>query len=139
MTIQDLPGLNASLNGSAAVLALIGYLCIKNKNRAWHRALMLAALVASVGFLTSYLIYHFSIAQVTKYPGDGLGKVIYYAILITHVPLAALIAPLLLRAVFLAMKDRIPAHKKLVRWVFPLWMYVSATGVLIYFMLYRWA
>ena len=86
--------------------------------------------------LTSYLIYHFNVEMVTKYQGVGFWRILYYSILFSHIPLAALMVPFIIRAVFLAIKGRIAEHRAMVRWVWPVWMYVSVTGVIIYLMLY---
>jgi uncharacterized membrane protein YozB (DUF420 family) len=137
MTYSDLPTLNAALNGVAAVLLLAGRMAIKQGRRIAHIRFMTAALVVSTLFLTSYLIYH---AQhlTTKYTGEGLLRVVYFVVLATHIPLAGLMVPFILAAVWFAWRGRFDRHVTLVRWVWPVWMYVSVTGVVIYLMLYVW-
>lgn len=137
MTIQDLPAINATLNATCACLLIAGYVQIKKKNERAHRNLMIAAVVTSAIFLASYLTYHFSVTAVTKFAGTGWTRPVYFTILITHSILAVIILPMVLRTVWLGIKDRREQHKRLARWTFPLWMYVSVTGVVIYLMLYQ--
>jgi len=137
MTVQDLPALNGCLNATASVFLMLGYIAIKKKNKILHRNLMLCALGASALFLTSYLYYHFNIQLITKYTGIGISKWIYYFILATHVPLATLMVPFILFIVWQAYQGNFEKHRRVARWVFPVWMYVSVTGVIIYLMLYR--
>jgi putative membrane protein len=136
MTIADLPGLNASLNSIATIFLLMGFIFARTHRVKAHKLSMVGALVISAAFLTSYLIYHFNVEIITKYQGAGLWRIIYYSILFSHIPLAVLMVPFIIRAVFLAIKGRIEEHRAMVRWVWPVWMYVSVTGVLIYLMLY---
>jgi uncharacterized membrane protein YozB (DUF420 family) len=133
-----LPAMNATLNGIAAVCLLFGLYFIKRKDRARHKVAMLTAVTCSILFLTSYLIYHFAHAGITRFTTEGWPKTLYFAILWTHTPLAALVAPLIVITLKRALKSNFTAHSKLARWTFPIWMYVSITGVLIYFMLYQW-
>jgi uncharacterized membrane protein YozB (DUF420 family) len=135
MHVGDLPALNASLNAIATALLLTGWICIKNGRRAAHRAAMLAALVTSALFLTSYVIYHAN-AGSKPYQGTGPIRAIYFLILFTHVVLAAAIVPLVLVTVIRALRERFDAHRRIARWTLPLWLYVSVTGVVIYLMLY---
>lgn len=137
MTVQDLPSLNASLNSVAAVLLLSGYIAIKNQKRDLHRNLMIAALIVSAAFLTSYLIYHFHVPS-KKFPDIGFMKTVYLLILIPHIILAAAMVPMILKTFWHAYKDEWERHKKIARLTFPIWMYVSITGVIVYFMLYHW-
>jgi uncharacterized membrane protein YozB (DUF420 family) len=137
MEIKDLPAVNASLNALATVLLLAGFLFIRAKNRAAHRACMLAALVTSAVFLTCYLIYH-AHHLTTKFTHPGWPKMVYFTILFTHIPLAVGVLPFILMAVWRALHGEFEKHKKLVRYVWPVWMYVSVTGVLVYLMLYQW-
>ncbi len=137
MTVQDLPAVNASLNGAATVLLFAGWVAIKKrKNRQAHKWFMTGALACSTVFLGCYLYYHYY-ARMTPFPGDGLLRYVYYAILITHVPLAALMVPFILAAVWFAYRGRFEAHTRITRWLWPVWMYVSVTGVVIYVMLYQ--
>lgn len=138
MTVQDFPALNASLNAIATVFLFFGWLAIKRyKNVALHRAMMGSALIASALFLGCYLYYHYQTGARTPFPGDGIAKYVYYAILITHVPLAALMVPFILAAVWFALKGQFGSHVRITRFLWPVWMYVSVTGVIIYVMLYR--
>lgn len=137
MTVQDLPTLNASLNAVAATLLLSGYIAIKNKKENLHRNLMIAALVVSALFLTSYLIYHYHVPS-KKFPDLGWIKTVYLVILIPHIILAALMVPMILKTFWHAFRKEWEKHRKIARLTFPIWMYVSVTGVVVYFMLYRW-
>jgi uncharacterized membrane protein YozB (DUF420 family) len=136
MSIYDLPKVNASLNGLATVFLTLGYIFIKQKKQNAHRNCMIAAFITSAVFLVSYLTYHFNVAAVTKFQGQGIARPIYFFILITHIILAVVIVPLVLMSLSRGLKQRWEAHKKISRWTWPLWMYVSVTGVLVYLMLY---
>ena len=136
LSVADLPTLNAVLNAISAVLLLAGYSFIRRRSIQAHRACMLAALVVSAAFLTSYLIYHYNVGSV-PFRGTGWMRPVYFFILITHVVLAALILPLVLRTAYLAMQARFERHAAIARWTFPLWLYVSVTGVVVYVMLYH--
>ena len=139
MTVADLPALNACLNGLAGVLLLFGRNAIKTKEPSRiprHRALMVAALATSAAFLSSYLYYHFNVELVTQYAGQGFLRWIYYSVLATHVPLAGLMVPFIAYAVVKAARGEFAKHKRVVRYLWPVWMYVSVTGVVIYLMLY---
>jgi len=136
MAISDLPALNATLNATAAVFLVAGYILIKRGRRALHRKCMLAALAASTVFLTSYVIYHANTGS-RPFAGRGTIRVIYFAILITHVVLAATVLPLALTTAARGLRADYPRHVKIARWTFPIWLYVSVTGVVIYVMLYR--
>ena len=133
---SQLPAVNASLNAISAVLLTIGYVFIRRRDMRRHRACMLAALVSSSLFLTSYLVYHAHVGSV-PFAGRGAIRSIYFAILITHVALAAVILPLALITVSRALASRFDRHRRIAKWTWPLWMYVSVTGVIIYLMLYR--
>lgn len=133
-----LAALNALLNGLSFVLLALGYLAIRRKNIAQHRKLMGSAFVVSVLFLISYLT-RFYLTGTHRYPGVGFMRTLYLSVLFTHTVLAATVPFLAIRSIYLALKNRIEAHRKIARVTLPIWMYVSATGVLIYFMLYRWA
>ncbi len=134
--LRHLPTLNAALNALAAGLLLLGYASIRRGRRDLHRALMLAALCTSAAFLTSYLVYHFQVGSV-RFSGQGPLRAIYLSILLSHTVLAVLIVPLVGRTLFLALAGRFEKHRRWARWTLPLWAYVSVTGVVIYWMLYR--
>jgi len=142
MTIMDLPAVNGGLNGLSAVLLGAGYYFIRRKNMDAHRRCMIAAFVTSVVFLACYLTYHGYLAMVlhrgpTIFKDPPWFRPIYLAILISHTTLAFTIVPLVLITLSRAVKKRFDAHRKIARWTWPLWMYVSVTGVLIYFLLYQ--
>jgi putative membrane protein len=134
--IRDLPTLNAALNAVSAVLLAAAYHAIRRKEIERHRRLMLTAVATSAAFLVSYLVYHAQVGSV-RFQGQGAVRPVYFAILVTHTILAVVIVPMILRTLFLAWKKRFPEHRRLARWTFPLWVYVSVTGVVIYVMLYR--
>jgi uncharacterized membrane protein YozB (DUF420 family) len=134
--VADLPALNAFLNALSAGLLLAGYLLIRAGRRDAHRACMLAALLSSTLFLTSYLVYHFRVGSV-RFHGPMALRTLYFAILISHTLLAAAIPPLALVTLSRALRSRFDAHRRIARVTLPLWGYVSVTGVLIYWMLYR--
>ncbi len=130
------PTLNAFLNSLSFVFLFLGWRAIKAGKRDVHKKFMLAALAASFLFLCSYLTYHFLCHGFTRYQGEGILRPIYFLILLTHTPLAVLIVPFCVAAVYFALKGDFKKHTAITRWLFPAWMYVSLTGVLIYFMLY---
>lgn len=134
--IADLPALNATLNGTAAVFLTAGYLLIRAGRRVAHKRCMLGALAASALFLTSYLIYHANTGS-RPFPGTGFVRIVYFAILITHVVLAAAILPLALVTTARGLRDQFDRHVRIARWTLPIWLYVSVTGVIIYLMLYQ--
>jgi putative membrane protein len=136
MTIADLPALNATLNFVATLFLIAGYAFIRNGDRIRHRACMIGALLMSAAFLTSYLVYHYHAGSV-PFEGQGPIRAVYFTILITHIILAAVILPLVLVTVRLAVTARFASHRRLARWTWPIWMYVSVTGVVIYLMLYQ--
>lgn len=137
MSLQDLPAVNAACNGLATLFLLAGYVFIRRGRRTAHRNCMIGALAASALFLTGYLTYHFSVPGVTRFREPAWFRPIYLALLFTHTVLAAAIVPLVLMTVTRAVRGRFDLHKKIARWTWPLWMYVSVTGVLIYLLLYR--
>lgn len=137
MTYENLPTLNAYLNGLAALLLLGGWISIKKGERTWHMRFMIAALVVSTCFLVSYLTYHAG-HRATQYTGTGWMRGVYFSILVTHIPLAVLVVPFSLAAVWQAYRKRFDRHVRITKWLWPVWMYVSVTGVLIYLMLYVW-
>jgi len=130
-----LPTLNACLNFTAGVFLISGWIAIKSGNRERHKRMMVCALITSSLFLCSYLTYHYMYGS-TKYPGEGGMRIIYFTILLTHTPLAMLIVPFAIAAVIFAVKGQYDKHTKITRWLMPTWLYVSATGVIIYLMLY---
>ena len=138
MNVQNLPVVNASLNASATVLIIAGLIAIKANKQRLHRVLMFGAIAVSAAFLTCYLIYHFNVVAVTKFTHDGWPRTVYYFILLTHIPLAILVLPLLAMTVWRAIQGRYEAHKKWAKITAPVWLYVSVTGVLVYLMLYVW-
>jgi putative membrane protein len=131
---QALPPLNAALNGASALCALGGFMAIRGGRRRLHRGLMLWALVFSALFLVSYVSYHHFHGE-TRFGGQGWIRPVYFFVLITHVGLSALVLPLLLTVVWFAGIEAFARHRTLARWVLPLWLYVSVTGVLVYGML----
>lgn len=132
----DLPGVNAALNAVAATLLSAGYVLIRTGRVAQHRACMLAAFGASTLFLASYVVYHLEVGSV-PFTREGPIRVVYFTVLISHVVLAALIPPLALVTLLRALRGRFAAHAALARWTLPIWLYVSVTGVAVYWMLYR--
>ncbi len=136
MDISDLATVNAVLNGAATISLIIGFIQIKKGNRALHKKSMLFALGFSLLFLISYLVYHANVGSV-PYPFHDWTRPVYFTILVPHVLCAALMSPFIVIAVRHAFRENFQKHKRLVRWVFPVWMYVSITGVIIYLMLYR--
>lgn len=132
-----LAGLNASLNALSFLLLLAGWRAIKAHRVSIHKKLMGSAFIVSTFFLVSYLT-RFYLTGTHRYPGSGWLKTLYLSILFTHTLLAATVPFLAIRTIYLALKNRIESHRKLARVTLPIWMYISATGVLIYFMLYRW-
>jgi putative membrane protein len=135
ISIAQLPTLNAALNTLSAVFLCAGYFYIRNKNRDAHRRCMVAALACSTLFLISYLTYHFQVGSV-GFKGQGWIRPVYFSILITHTVLAAATVPLALVTLIRALRERFDAHRRIARWTFPIWLYVSVTGVVIYLMLY---
>ena len=139
MTVHDLPSIEATLNGVATVLITTGFVLIKRGNRTAHRACLLAAAVASALFLVFYLTYHALMRGAhTPFGGEGPIRWVYFVILWTHIPLAALIAFLVPRTFIFALKGNFERHRAWARVTFPIWFYVSVTGVLVYLFLYQW-
>ncbi len=138
MSISDLPTLNAILNSISALLLTVGYIFIKRKNRAAHRNCMIAAFITSTIFLASYLTYHFNNdLGPTPFLGKGWVRSLYFVILISHTILAMVIVPMVFVTFSRALKQRFDKHRAIARWTFPIWLYVSVTGVVVYLMLYR--
>jgi putative membrane protein len=136
ISIADLPALNATLNAIAAVLLVIGYVEIRRGRVRQHRRAMLGAFAVSALFLASYLTYHAN-AGSRPFPGSGPIRAVYFAILITHIVLAAAILPLAIVTLSLGLRARFDRHVPIARWTLPIWLYVSITGVLVYLMLYQ--
>ncbi len=136
IAISDLPTVNATLNTISAVLLTIGFLMIRRRKIIAHRNCMIAAFVVSGLFLTSYLIYHYH-AGSTPFEGSGWIRSIYFAVLIPHIILAATILPLALITLYLALRKRFAKHRRIARWTLPIWLYVSVTGIIVYWMLYH--
>ena len=136
MGVADLPALNATLNATAAVLLSIGYVLIRKGRVETHRKIMLAAFATSTLFLISYLIYHANVGS-KHFPGHGPIRTVYLTILLTHTILAAVIVPLVLVTLSRALSARFDRHRAIARVTLPIWFYVSVTGVIVYWMLYR--
>jgi putative membrane protein len=136
MHASDLPALNAILNSTSAVLLVLGYRFIRRGNRGAHRFSMLAAVAVSALFLVSYLVYHAEVGSV-PFRGQGWIRPIYFTVLATHVVLAAVILPFVLAVLRRALLARFEAHRRLARWVLPVWLYVSVSGVVVFVMLYH--
>jgi uncharacterized membrane protein YozB (DUF420 family) len=136
ISIHDLPAVNASLNAISGLLLLLGYILIRARRIAAHRAVMITAFVTSSLFLICYLVYHAQVGSV-PFPRQGFVRPLYFTILITHVLLAATVPPLAIVTMSRGLKGRYPQHRRIARWTFPIWMYVSVTGVLVYVLLYQ--
>ena len=136
MTVHDLPAVNASLNALSGVLLLAGYIMIRTRRIQQHRRCMIAAFVTSSVFLVCYVVYHAQVGSV-PFTRRGLVRPLYYTILVTHVTLAAAVLPLALVTLSRGLKGRYPQHIRIARWTFPIWLYVSVTGVLVYVLLYQ--
>jgi uncharacterized membrane protein YozB (DUF420 family)/cytochrome oxidase Cu insertion factor (SCO1/SenC/PrrC family) len=137
--VSPLPTLNAALNGTSALLLVAGFAAIRLRKVAVHKALMLAALAVSAVFLASYLYYHLAVChgEPTRFLGGGTARVVYFAILLSHTLLAAAAAPLALFTAYQGLRNRLERHVRIARWTLPIWLYVSLTGVVVYWMLYR--
>lgn len=127
---------NAALNFASFVCLVLGYRFIRGGNRDAHRKAMLGAVTASVLFLVFYLT-RFALTGTHRFAGEGMARVVYLVILFSHMVLAVVVVPLVLRLLYLAFKERFQEHRRLARWTFPVWMYVSVTGIVVYLMLYR--
>ena len=137
MTVHDLPAVNATLNGLSAVFLALGFVAIKRGNKTAHRNCMVAAFTTSVIFLACYLTYHALVKTVTRFVEPAWFRPIYLTILLTHTVLAVVVVPLVFMTLSRAVKQRFELHKKIARWTWPIWMYVSVTGVVIYWLLYQ--
>jgi uncharacterized membrane protein YozB (DUF420 family) len=136
ISILELPALNATLNATSGMLLILGYVFIRRKKVNLHKACMLGAFSASILFLVSYLTYHYFTGS-KAFLGEGWIRVFYFTILISHVVLAMVIVPLAITTVVRAWKGHFERHRSIARWTLPLWLYVSATGVIVYLMLYQ--
>jgi uncharacterized membrane protein YozB (DUF420 family) len=136
---QDLPSINAALNMASAVLLSTGYVAVRHRRLRLHIICMLAALTTSTLFLTSYLYYHFGVldGRPTPFTGQGWVRPAYFAILLSHTLLAIIVAPMACVTAYLGLRGRFGNHRRIARWTFPLWLYVSLTGVAVYLMLYQ--
>lgn len=134
--VSALPALNAFLNGTSALLLTIGYLFIRRKKVTAHKNCMLAAFGVSSFFLVSYVIYHYQAGSVA-FEGTGFIRPVYFTLLISHIVLAACIVPLALVTIYRAWSEQFDRHRRIARWTLPIWLYVSVTGVIVYWMLYR--
>lgn len=130
------PTLNAALNATSALLLVVAYRAIRRRDVERHRRWMLAASATSALFLASYLVYHAQVGSV-RFLGTGAGRTVYFAVLLSHTVLAVVVLPLVLRTLFLGLKRRDDRHRRLAKWTFPIWLYVSVTGVVVYVMLYH--
>jgi len=136
---ETLPAINAALNGSATLLLTAGFACIKSGRVNAHRNCMVGAFAVSALFLTGYVLHKILVQGVhTPFGGEGLWRSFYYIMLATHIVLAMAILPLVLTTLTLAVRGKFARHKAWARWTFPIWYYVSVTGVLVYFFLYQW-
>ncbi|MBI3602579.1 MAG: DUF420 domain-containing protein [Candidatus Omnitrophica bacterium] len=136
MNVPILPTINASLNALAGIFLLLGFLAIKRKDQNRHKFFMLCAFVSSILFLCAYVYYHATTHILTHYQGQGIKRGVYFFILGTHTPLAVLIVPFIIMAIRYALKGQFDKHTRITRWLYPTWVYVSITGVLVYLMLY---
>jgi len=136
MDYTVLPTLNAILNATSGFLIVLGYRNIKRSNKEAHRRFMLSAIAVSAIFFASYIFYHWNVGSI-KFQSGGFIRYVYFTILITHTIMAVAIVPLVLRTVYLALKGNFPKHRKIARITFPSWVFVSVSGVVVYFMLYQ--
>ena len=136
MTVHDLPAINATLNAISGILLFAGYLFIRAKKIREHRRCMIAAFVTSSLFLICYIVYHAQVGSV-RFTRQGFVRPLYFSVLITHVTLAAFVLPLAIVTLSRGLKARYAQHRRIARWTFPIWLYVSVTGVLVYVLLYQ--
>jgi putative membrane protein len=132
--VKILPTLNAGINFTVSILLILGVYFIKQKNIKFHKVCMLSAFVLSSIFLISYVIYHASVPE-TRFGGQGIVRYIYFFVLITHIILATLVVPLALFSIYRGLNSEVVLHKKIVKYTFPIWLYVSVTGVIVYLMI----
>ena len=136
MDVHSLPAVNATLNGTAAILLVTGYTLIRKRRVDAHKRVMLTAFGVSVAFLICYLVYHAQVGSV-HYPKSGAIRIVYYTILITHTILAACVPVLAIITLRRALRGDFVRHRRIARWTLPIWLYVSVTGVVVYLMLYQ--
>jgi uncharacterized membrane protein YozB (DUF420 family) len=136
MSVTDLPGINALLNTTSMIFLILGYRAIRKDRRLLHKRWMLSALSSSALFLISYVIYHYHVGSV-PYMFHDWTRSLYFIILVPHIVFAGVMTPFILIAVWLALHEKFEKHVRLVRWVWPVWMYVSVSGIIIYLMLYQ--
>ena len=136
MTVHDLPAVNATLNGISGILLVIAYALIRARRIEQHRKVMIAAFAASSLFLVCYVVYHTQVGSV-RFTRQGFVRPIYFTILVTHVVLAAVVLPMAIITLSRGLKGRYAHHRRIARWTFPIWLYVSITGVLVYVLLYQ--
>src|SRR5712691_2455804 len=136
VTVHDLPAVNASLNALSGILLLAGYVLIRTRRIQQHRRCMIAAFATSSLFLVCYIVYHAQVGSV-RFTRQGFVRPLYFTILVTHVTLAAAIVPLAIVTLSRGLRARYPQHVRIARWTFPIWLYVSVTGVLVYVLLYQ--
>jgi putative membrane protein len=136
VTVHDLPAVNASLNGLSGILLAIGYVLMRMRRIDAHRKTMIAAFITSSLVLVCYLVYHAQVGNV-RFMRHGFVRPLYFTILITHVSLAFVVLPLAIVTLSRGLKANYPRHRAIARWTFPIWMYVSVTGVLVYVLLYQ--
>ena len=136
LEVTDLPEVNATLNAIAALLLTIGYIYIRRGHTQAHRLCMLAAFATSALFLASYLVYHFNVGSVA-FTGQGTIRTVYFTILFSHIILAIAILPMAIVTLLRALRGQFESHRRLAKWTLPLWLYVSVTGVVVYWMLYQ--
>jgi putative membrane protein len=137
LDLSALPLVNATLNGTSAVLLAAGYMLIRRRQIKQHRVCMLSAFLLSTLFLISYVVYH-TYAGSTSFAGQGWIRPVYFTILISHITLAAVVVPLALTTLLRTWQNTFDRHRRIARWTLPIWLYVSITGVVIYVMLYHW-
>ena len=136
MTVHDLPAVNATLNGISGILLVIAYALIRARRIEQHRKVMIAAFTASSLFLVCYVVYHAQVGSV-RFTRQGFVRPIYFTILVTHVMLAAVVLPMAIITLTRGLKGRYAQHRRIARWTFPIWLYVSITGVLVFVLLYQ--
>lgn len=137
MTVDQMPAINATLNSLATIFLILGYVFIKKENKEAHRKCMIAAFTTSTIFLACYLYYHFTVEAVTRFTDPSWFKPYYLVLLFTHIVLAVVMLPFIFKALWHAYKGEFDRHKAAVKWAWPMWLYVSITGVLVYLILYQ--
>lgn len=138
LAVSKLPAVNAALNATSTIILLIGYWAIKNRREVLHRNLMITAFCVSAMFLISYIYYH-SLQGDTKFLGEGLIRPVYFFILISHILLSMVGLPMVISTIYFGIRDKRKTHRKIARFTFPIWLYVSVTGVIIFFLLRQYS